>query len=210
MATLVDYALTNVADVKESLGIASSDQSWDNLITRKINQVTDLVQKYCDRTFKLTQYSEYKDGSNIDELVLNQRPIVQDDTHAFLVERRDTSLNEESFETVDSNLAFIDNASGVLELDYRAIGRWNRYRYTYWAGYATIPNDLAEAACTLVCYFVNNPAGTNIGVSLRKEGQRETRFGNQNSTMTFKNIIEQLGINQILDSYANSPVLTDG
>lgn len=207
MATLAANALTTVADVKESLGIASGNTLKDNLITRKINQVSSLVEKYCDRIFIHQAYTEYRDGSQIDELVLDQRPI--DTTQPFTIERRDTSLNESNFETIDSNLIFIDEVSGVLELQFRALGRWDRYKITYTAGYTTIPADLAEAANMLACYFVNNPAGHHIGVALNREGQRETRFGNNNNLLTFKNIIQQLGIDQILDAYANSPVLAD-
>lgn len=208
MANLVDYALTTVSDVKESLGIASSDHSKDNLITRKINQVTDLIQTYTGRTFKLAQYTEYYDGSNTDQIVLRQRPITVDASHPFLVEQRDTTLNQDGFETIPSELYFVDANSGVVDLDYNARGHWDRYRYTYYGGYATIPNDLAEAANMLACYFVNNPAGARIGVALIKEGQRETRLGNNNNTMTFRNIIQQLGVDAIIDSYSNMPLLT--
>lgn len=207
MASLVDYALTNVADVKESLGISSGDTSKDNLIIRKINQVTDLIQNYCDRTFKLQQYTEYYDGSDTDEIVLKQRPIVADGSHAFLVERRDTSLNQESFETIDSSLFFIDNNSGVLELDYNALGGWNRYRYTYYAGYATTPNDLAEAAVAVVCFFVQNSNAVGVGKYSVREGQKQIVY--QRLQQSFKTIIEELGVDGIIDSYANLPLLTN-
>lgn len=208
-AVLVDYALTTVSDVKENLGLASSDHTKDNLITRKINQISDLIQNYCGRNFKLQAYVQYYDGSNIDELVLKQRPIVSDGTHSFSVESRNTSLNDGNFETLNTDLYFIDTTSGVLELNFNARGHWDRYRVTYSAGYATIPNDLAEAAATLAAYFVNHPAGATVGVVLQKEGQRELRYNPNNNTLNFKNIIQQLGIDETIDSYANLPVLTD-
>jgi hypothetical protein len=210
MATLVAYALTTVADVKESLGIASSDHTKDNLITRKINQVTDLIQTYCGRNFTLQQYIEYADGSNTDQIVLKQRPVVADASHAFLVEQRGSTLNDEDFETIPADLFFLDATAGVVDLDYIASGRWDRYRYTYYAGYATIPNDLAEAANMLACYFTTNPAGARIGVVQVKEGQRETRYSNSstNSSLSFRSIAEQLGIDTVLDSYSNLPLLT--
>jgi hypothetical protein len=209
MATLVDYALTTVADVKESLGIASSDHTKDNLITRKINQVTDLIQTYCGRNFKLQEYTEYVDGSNTDQFVLKQRPVVVDASHTFTLEQRGSSLNDDDFDSIAADLYFVDNTAGVVDLDYIASGRWDRYRFTYWGGYATIPNDLAEAANMLACYFVTNPAGARIGVMQVKEGQRETRYSNggQNS-LTFRSLAEQLGIDSVLDSYSNMPLLT--
>lgn len=208
-AVLVDYALTNVADVKESLNIASADHTKDNLITRKINQVTDLIEKYCGRRFKLTEYSEYYDGSNIDEITLRNRPIVIDGSHLFTAEFRDTSLNEGDFDTIESQIYFVDESAGIVKLNYRAVGRWNRYRYGYWAGYATIPNDLAEAAATLAAYYVNNPTGAFVGTSLRKEGQREIRYSNTNNTLTFMNIVQQLGLDETINAYANLPLLTE-
>lgn len=212
MANLVAYALTNVADVKESLGIASSNTTKDNLIIRKINQVTDMIEDYCQRRFALTNYvqEEYK-ASQIDEIVLKQRPIVIDGTHTFLAEWRTTAFNmgaaADTWETIDSQLYFVDESSGVINLMYNALGHWNRYRYTYWAGYATIPNDLAEAANMLACYFVNNPNGFNVGLQEKQEGSRRVRyFPIPNS---FKSLLQQLGIDQIIDNYADEPVLTD-
>jgi hypothetical protein len=53
LMSLLSYALCSLFDVKESMGIASSDQSWDNLIIRKINQATRQIEAYCDRRFLL-------------------------------------------------------------------------------------------------------------------------------------------------------------
>lgn len=207
MADLVEYALTSVDDVKESLGIASSDTSWDNLITRKINQVTDLIESYCQRRFAVTAYTEEYKGSQIDELVLKQRPIVVDDDHTFLMEWRNTAFNDDNFETIEPELYFIDTDAGVLNLMFGAVGYWNRYRITYSAGYIDIPNDLAEGANMLVCFFVNNPSGSNIGVQEKQEGQRRTRFFP--TPNSFKTIVGQLGLDETLDAYADTPVLTD-
>lgn len=210
MTNLVDYALTTVDDVKENLGLASSDYTKDNLIRRKINQATDLIQTYTGRNFKLQQYTEYYDGSQIDEMVLKQRPIVTDGTHEFLFERRDTSLNDDDFETIESDLYFSDANSGVLELNFNSLGRWNRYRITYWAGYDTgdVPNDLSEAAATLAAYLVQNPSGANIGVMMKREGQREVRYAN--ASLTLANLLANLGIDETINAYSNLPVLTDG
>lgn len=207
MADLVAYALTTVDDVKESLGIASGDKSWDNLITRKINQVTDLVESYCQRRFAVTSYVEEYKASQIDELVLKQRPIVVDDDHTFTFEWRNTAFNDVNFETIPPELYFIDNDAGVLNLMFGAVGYWNRYRVSYSAGYVTIPNDLAEGANMLACFFVNNPSGSNIGVQEKQEGQRRTRFFP--TPNSFKTIVGQLGLDETLDAYADTPVLTD-
>lgn len=224
MATLVNYALTTVADVKESLGIASSDTSKDNLITRKINQATDAIENYCQRRFMLTNYiqEEYK-ASHIDEIVLKQRPIVIDDNHTFLQEWRTTTFNmgpaADTWETIDTQLSFIDQGAGVVNLLYNALGYWNRYRYTYWAGYAVTqedldagiagyPNDLVEACNMLACYYVNNPSGTNVYLAGQSEGSRSTRYV-LHTNKSFVQLLNELGIDETINAYANNPVLTD-
>lgn len=208
MASLLSYALTSLSDVKESLGIASGDTSKDNLIIRKINQATIAIENYCGRRFKETTYTnELYFGTNTNQLILRNRPITA--TQTFGLNIRDTSLNQNSFEAIDTTLYFADANSGVIDLDFRAIGQAGRYQVTYSAGYPTIPADLAEACASLAAYYVTNAAGTQVGSALKKEGQRELRYANNNNLLSFDNIIAQLGIDSIINSYANNPVMTD-
>ena len=206
MATLLSYALTSKADVKESLGIASSDTSKDNLIIRKINQATLAIENYCGRRFKQTSYTyEEYNATGVDEIVLKQRPITDTTTFSFSV--RDNSLNQGNWDSVESTLYFVDDNSGVVYLTFNAYGRWKRYKFTYSAGYATIPEDLAEACVSLACFYVQNADGSDVGVSRKKEGQREIQYGN--SPQNFASITKQLGIDTIIDSYSNNPLMTD-
>lgn len=201
MATLLSYALTTKADVKESLGIASSDTSKDNLIIRKINQATRAIENYCGRRFLLTTYTdEAYNGTYTDQIILKNRPVVG--TPSLSV--RDTNLNEDDFDTVDANIVFTDASAGILNLDFRAVGRWSAYKVTYQAGYATIPEDLAEACASLACFYVQNADGSDVGVAQKKEGLRELRYANSNQS--FNSIAQQLGIDGIIESYANYPI----
>lgn len=206
MATLLSYALTTKSDVKESLGISSGDTSKDNLIIRKINQATRAIEAYCGRRFLETTYTQEEyNSTGIDELILKQSPITA--TQAFSLEIRDSGLNITNWETVDSQLYFVDNSSGVIYLMFNALGRWKRFRANYSAGYATIPEDLAEACASLAAFYVNNADDAGVGLSEKREGQRMVRFAN--TGQSFKGIISGLGIDEIIDSYANFPVITD-
>lgn len=209
MADLEDYALTTVADVKESLGLASSDTSKDNLIIRKINQATDAIESYCQRRFVLTQYNQEEyNATQIDELVIRQRPIVIDASHNFSLEWRTTAFDANNWETVESDLYFVDQAAGVMNLMFNGVGHWNRYRLSYWAGFAAIPNDLAEAASMLACWYVNNPAGVKVYIIAQQEGNRSLRFS-PNAQRSFAALLNELGIDETIDSYADSALLTD-
>lgn len=207
MASLLSYALTNLSDVKESLGIASSDTTKDNLITRKINQATRQIEKYCQRRFASTTYTnEEYNATQIDELVLKNYPIITFTT----LDVRNTGLNEDSWETITTDLYFVDTNSGVIYSDFRFNGRWKRFRATYTAGYATIPEDLAEACVSLACYYVNNADASDVGVYQRREGQRALVY-QRNSTQVFNflAICQQLGIDETLNQYAANPITPD-
>lgn len=204
MATLKDYALTNLADVKESLNIASSVTRYDNLIIRKINQATAMIENYCGRRFKATNYTdELYTGNGTDQIVLKQRPIIT----LTSLKGRDTSLNENDFETIDSSYYFADDNAGILGLTFRSLGHWGRWAVTYRAGYETIPDDLAEACASLAAYLVTNADGGSVGVSSKKEGQRQISYAG--ASVSFARIAENLGIDEVLNTYANTALFAD-
>lgn len=159
MASLLSYALTTKNDVKESLGISSSVTTYDNLIIRKINQATLAIENYCGRRFASTVYTDEEyNATQTSEIILKQRPVI---TFTKL-DIRDSALNISTWETIDTQLYFTDLSSGVVLLNFRASGSWKRYKVTYTAGYATIPEDLAEACASLAAYYYTN-ADAKIG-----------------------------------------------
>lgn len=203
MATLKDYALTNLADVKETLGIPSATTTYDNLIIRKINQATAMIESYCGRRFKLATYTdELYNGNGTNKLVLKQRPIVG----SIVLKRRDTSLNEADFDTVDDEIYFSDANSGVINMLANSGGVYGRFAVTYQAGYETIPDDLAEACANLAAYLVEN-SPSDINVSSKREGQRQVSYSG--SITSAENLMQKLGIDETLDSYANISVFAD-
>ena len=203
MAVLLDYALCTLADVKESLGIDAGNSSQNNLIIRKINQATEMIEKYCGgRRFASTTYTDEEyDATNSDQLVLKNRPI----TAFTYLDSRDGTTNVSSWSAVDSELYFRDNNAGVLDLTFNASGRWNRYRVTYTAGYATIPADLAEACVTLASYLVEN-ATSGTGVKKKQEGARSIEYFDPSAGGGNGDIFEQLNIDDILKPYSNYPI----
>jgi hypothetical protein len=201
MASILSYALTTKADVKESLGIASSDTSKDNLIIRNINKATIAIENYCERRFKETTYTdELYNATQTDQLILKQRPITSLTTFSLSV--RDTGLNSDSWNSIDTEQYFVDNASGIVDSLYRNFGNYKRYKVTYSAGYTTIPEDLAEACVDLACYYIQNRGASNVGIVVKREGQREVRYDNK--AASFAEILKNLGIDGIINNYANS------
>lgn len=201
MADLVSYALTTVADVKESLGIASSDTSWDNLIKRKINQATDMIEGYCrlayDHHFKQATYTdEIYAGSGSNQVRLLMRPV----TSITSFQRHDSPEFGASYSDVETNLYYKDLNSGLINLLYTQNTDWGSYRVTYVAGFSTIPSDLAEACVILAAQLVEN-SESNSGVKRKREGQREVEYFEAGASTG--SIIEQLGLDDVLDRYVN-------
>lgn len=203
MAELLSYALTDVDSVKESLGIDSGDHSQDNLIIRKINLATEIIEGYTGRRFKLTTYTnEEYDATGTDQLVLNQRPV----TALTSVGRRSTSLNQGDWDTVNDDYYFLDANAGVVEGIYTYAGRYNRVRVTYTAGYSTIPSDVSEAAATLAAFMVDsNTAGSGTNVKRKTEGSRSIEYY-ESQQQGVNSLITQLGLDDILDRYVNYPL----
>jgi hypothetical protein len=200
VATLLDYALTTVADVKETLGIASGDTSKDNLIIRKINLATEMIEGYTGRRFKLTTYTnEEYNATNTDELVLLQRPVVSIDS----LDYRNSSYNTDDWSTADTQTYFFDSNAGIVEGTFSFGGHWNTVRITYTAGYSTIPSDIQEAATSLASFLVQNP---NTSTTIRRKVQGPTSIEYYNSMS--QSIIESLGLDDILNRYSNYPLNT--
>lgn len=203
MTALNTWALTSLADVKESLGITGTSQ--DNLIRRKINQATDMIESYCGKNngqhFASTAYVEDYDGTGTNQLILKNRPVI---TFTSL-QQRSTTENISDFDTVSSEDYFVDTTAGVLDCVFTLSENWNIYRATYTAGFATIPSDLAEACVMLASALVDN-AGTGAAVKRKTQGPKSIEYYD---SVQGESLITQLGIDDMLQRYTDIPILAD-
>lgn len=204
MATLNSWALTSVADVKESLGITGNSQN--NLIIRKINQATDMIESYCGKNnsqhFKETTYtSEEYDGTGTNQLILKNNPVISLSNFS----ERNTTQNENSWTTIDTQDYFVDLTAGVIDCRFGILKHWNLYKVTYIAGFATIPSDLAEACVMLACALVEN-ASTGASVKKKTQGPKTIEYYD---SVQGESLITQLGIDDMLQRYVRIPILPD-
>lgn len=204
MTALANYALTSVADVKESLGITGTSQ--DNLITRKINQATDMIEAYCGKNnsqhFISTTYTnEEYDGTGTNQLILKNRPVIS--VSSF--EQRSTTENINNWDSIDSQDYFVDTTAGVVDCNFGVLANWNLYRLTYVAGFATIPSDLAEACVMLSCALVES-ASTGASVKRKTQGPKSIEYYD---SVQGESLITQLGIDDMLQRYTDIPILAD-
>lgn len=207
-ATLYAHALTSVADVKESLGIDSGNTTKDNLIKRKINQATDMIEAYCeldnDHHFASTTYTneEYV-GTGVDQLVLKARPLIT----LSSLDYRNTTENISSWTTQDTEQYFTDEYSGVISGLFNFSNGYGGYRITYTAGFATIPADLAEACAILAGYLVENASSGGAAVKSKQEGQRKIEYFDPGQNID--SLFDQLGIDNMIERYVHYAIADD-
>ena len=196
MASLLSYALCAVSDVRDTPGFPAVSAISDNYIIRKINQATEMIESYCDRRFASTVYTdEPHDGSLTDQLTLQQYPISN-----VTLKARSSVLNQASTNTIDTDLYFINSEAGTIGAVRTFYGHFDRWLVSYTGGYATIPSDLSEACATLAAYLCLNALTPWQLAKRKQEGGREIEYLPGNSNLV--GVIQQIGIDSILDPYA--------
>ena len=161
MATL-DKALTTLARLKSYLEISGSTK--DTLLTMILYGAWKFMEQYTGRKFARTAYSqELYDGKESNKLILKQAPVISGQT--FTLQHRTTGLNEDAWETIDTENYWIDYDKGIITMNSKFVGGTQNYRVTYTAGYYVakdsqyqdgtddnldLPYDL-ELACWKLC-----------------------------------------------------------
>jgi len=194
--SLVSYALISLADLKEALSITGT--SDDALLTNIINRATDIIERYCNgRRFASTTYTnEEYDGTGTNYINLKHYPI----TSLTAYEKNTGSLGNPNWEALESDYITYLGDEGQV---YYELGPFERgvknYRFSYVAGYSTIPNDLQQACITLCSYLKNVTKGTG----LRSESLGEYSYTKEEDVNA---TIKNLGLDEILDVY-KTPVI---
>ncbi|MBI4150502.1 phage head-tail connector protein [Candidatus Woesearchaeota archaeon] len=128
------YALTTVARQKEFMGVTVP--SYDTILERLINQVTEYIERYCDRRFIQTAYTnEVYDGTGNDKLMLQQYPVSS--SASFTLQARQAIENINTWDDIDADLYFVKNDAGIVVLTggSKFLKYPQHYRVTYTAGY---------------------------------------------------------------------------
>ena len=126
--------LTTVDRVKTFIGITVAD--YDTLLESLINQVSDFVEHYCDRTFVETANSnEIYDGTGSDKLFLFNYPVSS--TETFTLDKRSGHQNVDNWNNIEAENFFVDYKTGIVETNGWGFTELPRhYRITYTSGYA--------------------------------------------------------------------------
>ena len=192
--SLVSYALTSLANLKEHLDIV--DNESDTLLTNIINRSTDIIEKYCNgRRFKQTTYTnEEYDGTGTNYINLKHYPVTTLSTY----EKNYGTVGDTDWDGLEGDFIKLisDSTQGPGQVFYQGgfLRGIRNYRFTYIAGYSTIPNDLDEACLELSAYLYNNRKSSG----LKSETLGEYSYTRDDS---IGNVIKDLGLDLVLDQY---------
>jgi hypothetical protein len=197
---LKSYALTTVDRFKSFADINTADDN--DLLEILVNAVTEFVENYCSRRFKLTTYTNKEidsDGSHA--LFLDEYPV--DEDTGLTLSIRNSGVNEDDWDSIDSEDYFVNYGAGIIKI---AGGKWikgiKKYRATYKAGYDfnntttflsdTAAGDVEIAAWQLVNAVYNKRRG-DPNIESEKIGSYSVKFSRE--------LWENADIRAILDKY---------
>lgn len=173
------YALTTLANAKEHLGIPVITTTFDNLVTRFINEATSKIEIYCDRFLKQrTGIIEYQDGFAQNRLLLDQWPAVKP-TELWIDCSGEFTDVTRKLATADYALDFSARGEGIgVVLTNRCFfpNGIKNIKIKYDGGFATVPDDL-EGACLWTLQFLYNMRGTEaVNIQTKGKNQENTTY----------------------------------
>jgi hypothetical protein len=178
--------LVTLANTKTFLGI--SDNTKDAVLNILINAISDYIENYCGRTFASTVYTDEEyDGNAAYEMRLKNFPIIIPPD--VIMHRNNSWDSSDDWETVDSDDYWVDEDTGIITKNTVFHKGKQNYRFTYTAGYATIPNDIQYACMVMVSEALSRK--DNTGLKAESLGDH---------SVTYMDVIEQ---NQVVKDILN-------
>lgn len=206
--SLVTDVLTTVARLSDFMGIdaPASGSALETSMQVTINAVTKWIQNYTSKTFKKTAYTNEEYTTERGQtLNLKHFPVLS--SESFLLERRNSQLNENEWETVDGDYYTVDYDAGIIESMGGLIFYRTRYGYrvSYTAGYdfnntTTFLGETAAADVEIACWMIAQDIQKNktkdTAISSERLGDYSVSYGEFMNSM-FKNPQAK----EILDHY---------
>lgn len=205
--SLISNALTTVERASDWMELSTTPVSGSakfNKIERLINSITTFIENYTGLRFKKTTYTnEEYDTEKGQVITLKNYPVVSGES--FTLQRRNSQLNEDDWETVDSQIYFVDEDAGIIRAAGGSTFERSRrgFRVTYTAGYDfnltstflsdTDAGDIEVACWMLIAATFERGAGGG--------GVKQEKIGDYSVTYQ-KSLFENDDIKAILDKYA--------
>ena len=188
-------ALTTVARLADFMGIdtPASGSADERRLESYINSISNYIARITGVTFKKTTYTnEEYTAEQGQDLNLKHYPIIT--SEPFIIERRNSGLNEDNWETIDGSYYEVDTDAGIVHAMagiFFGRGR-HAYRVTYTAGYdfnnsTTFLSDTGAGDIELAVWLIGQDFYTNKGqdvnVKSEKIGDYQVTYGSVQGVM---------------------------
>jgi len=134
-------ALTTLNQFKLQIDLSAAITNLDTRLEMYINAASQVIESYCNRSFKQMTHTEFQHGARSNIILLAQWPI--------------TSVTEVNIDQdklfgastiIPATQYSISDRNTSLSVSMKTPGGQNNVKIVYVAGYANIPSDL-ELAC---------------------------------------------------------------
>jgi hypothetical protein len=181
-------SLITVAEYKTYSGISSTNQ--DAALALTIPKVSQLIKTICRRTF--VDYlddskTETKRNLTNNRFLASETPVVSVNSVEFSDDfgKTYTTLTEFVDYVVD------EEAVEIIAYPYIDYSKVNAFRFTYNAGYETIPEDLKLAAMDLTQYYMRNDSAVHSTKSISPNTMQIEYVSSTNLPAHIKRVLDQ-------------------
>jgi hypothetical protein len=181
--------LITVAEYKTYSGISSTNQ--DSALAVVIPKVSELVKSICRRTFV-----DYVDETKIEtkrsltnnRFLASETPLISVSSVEFSNDfgQNYTALTEYTDYVVDTD----SDAVEIISYPYVDYARVNAFRFTYTAGYETVPQDLKMAVMDLTQYYLRNDSAVHSTKSISPNTMQIEYVNSTNLPAHIKRILD--------------------
>ena len=190
------------------LGVSSLTTTQENVMDRIIDATTEFIENYLGFRVKLSTFTEEEYSTDTaGVLILNRHPIPT--AAAVTLQRRNSGLNEDEWETINSQYYHIDRTAGII---YSAGGLQfgqsiSGYRVSYQAGYdfdnsTTFLSDTEAGDLELAMWML-----CSVIWKHRKSGMDAESETIGDYSITYrKELLHNTEVLAILDKYASPTV----
>ncbi len=197
---VVDHALTTRSRLKSYLGLGTTTTAQDTILDAIVNSVTAYIENYIGYRVKSGNYTNEVYDTDNDAIILKRFPV-----SGVSIQRRNSGLNEDDWETIDSSLYHIDTSTGIIRGagGYRFGNIRQGIRVSYTAGYSwdnatTFLGDTEAADLEMAAWMLGSAMwklkGSGGGIKSESIGDY--------SVVYQSTVLQTPEIQDILDKYA--------
>lgn len=179
--------MVSLKEAKLALGLDDTQSDKDEFVSRLINDISGLVEAYCDRQLKARDYTnEDYDGLGTEELYLNHYPVnsvtsIYDDANRDFTSS--SLVDSDDYVFYDEGRVVLIAVTTTLTSTGFTMG-YKNIRVSYNAGYATIPADLRMIVSEILIKKFKAYGDRTIGYT-------GISIGGQNISMTLGDLLPE-------------------